>query len=421
MTRFRIVRDPVLGEEVWIAANSRGLPLRVVPTDRFREAVAVVSFRYGSTDLGFEDAAGVHESPEGVAHFLEHELFEDESLGVMARFSERGARVNAMTGFAKTSYYFQATSRFDDNLADLLHLVARAHLTDQKVEKERGVIAQEIRMYEDSAEYRGFFDLLGCLYREHPVRHPVGGTVESIQRIDVAELSACHAAFYRAGNAAVAVAGPVDPERVLELAERCALPAGARARGVCPSDLDAVEAARSSRRMDVARPRLLIGFKDRTLIADPIARRRRELVTQVLLDRLFGGSSEVREALHERGLVDDSLSASYLSEATFGVAVVGCETERPNEVCDALADVMRTPPPIAEDDLERTRRKMLGRYVRSFDALQALAFAHADDALDGVEPFGVLGLVQSIRVEDVLARQRELCRRDSFGSAVLAR
>ncbi len=417
--RFEIVRDPVLGEEVWLARTSHGLPLRLVPTDRFREIVAVATFGYGSTDLGFVLDGKRHVSPEGVAHYLEHKLFEDEDLHVFERFGRRGARVNAMTGFTRTTYYFQAVSELEANLSDLLRLCTRAHLTDENVEKERGIIAQELRMYEDSPEYRGFFAALGGLYSEHPVRHPVGGTVASIARIDVAELLACHRAFYRTGNAALAVAGPIDPEAVLDLAEACGLAEGKEPERLFPADLGPADGEVRRMKMEVSRPRLLLVLKDRSLIDDPEQRARRELATRLLLDRLFGSSSEIREDLHARGLVDDSLSASYLGERTFGFAVVACETEQPDAVAEELKALLLRDVEVDADHIERVRRRFLGQFVRSFDSLQAMAFGHAEEQIEGVVPFGALQRMQTIDAEDVVARRRELCRDDAIAVAIV--
>jgi predicted Zn-dependent peptidase len=417
---FEVVRDPVLGEEVWLATTSRGLRLRLVPTGRFQDACGVVTVGYGSTDLGFVRADGSpHRSPEGVAHYLEHKLFEAEDLHVFERFGRRGARVNAMTGFTRTSYHFQASSRVGENLDDLLFLVSRAHLTEENVEKERGIIAQELRMYEDSADYRGFFDLLGCLYGEHPVRHPVGGTVASIAGIDVAELQACFDAFYRTGNATLAVAGPIDPDAVLEAAERCAMPAGQAPARIGAEDLGPARSGPARTRMEVARPRLLIGYKERSLLDEPEARLRRDLTTRILLDRLFGGSSAIRERLHADGLVDDTLSASYLGDRSFGVAVIGCESERPEQVAAVLRGLLERPLEIDEDFIERVRRKMLGGYVRSFDSVQSMAFAHAEEALLGVAPFRQLERFGAVSAADVRARQAELCQAGSCAVALL--
>ncbi len=420
MSEVQCIEDPVLGEVVYLAETSKGLPIRVVPTARFRDITAIISFRYGSTDLGFKLDGAEHKSPEGVAHYLEHKLFEDENLHVFDRFAKRGARVNAMTGFAKTSYYFTATSHLRENLRDLLSVVSSAHLTEENVEKERGIIEQEIRMYEDSPDYRGFFDLLGCFFASHPVRHPVGGTAESIAAIDVAELEACYHTYYRTGNAALSVAGPVTVEEVLELAESCDLNPGAAPESVLPDDLGSVGSKRHDSRMSVARPRLLLGYKERELIADPEARRRRALVTRILFDRLFGGASQLREALHKTGKVDDSLSSSYTSERSFGFAAIGCESDHPDATAEVLREALAQPLVISKEDLDRVCRKMLGSYVRSFDAVKSMAFGHADEALDGIRPFQALKRMQSISVDDVIARREELFREDSFAMAVVA-
>lgn len=420
--RLSFLEDPVLGERVWLGTTQRGMQLRLAPTDRFRDVCGVVTFGYGSTDLGFVRGDGSrHASPEGVAHYLEHKLFEDEDLHVFERFGRRGARVNAMTGFTRTTYYFQSTTGVRENLEDLLRLVSRSHLTPENVEKERGIIAQELRMYEDSPDYRGFFELLRCLYDEHPVRHPVGGTVASIQGIDVDELRACYEAFYRAGNAGLAVAGPVDPELVAELAEAAPLLAGDAPERLCPRDLGAVTRSESRSRMEVARPRLLIGYKERTLLSDDVeARLRRDLASRVLLDRLFGGASELREELHARGLVDDTLTFSYLGEPTFGFAAIGCETEQPEVVADALREVLERPVALEDAHLERVRRKMLGSYVRSFDAVQGMAFNHAEEALARVAPFGQFARVRSLTIDEVRERQAELFVPDACAVAVVA-
>lgn len=415
--RFTVVRDPVLGEEVHLARARNGVPVRVLTSDRFREVCAVVSFGYGSTDLAFRLSDGrVHRSPEGVAHFLEHELFEDEELHVFERFARRGARVNAMTGFARTTYHVQCSHAIDENLDDLLRLVSRVHLSAARVEKERGIIAQEVRMYEDGPEYRGFFALLGELYPGHPVRHPVGGTVESIGRIDVAELDTCFRSFYRAGNCGIAVAGPVEPAAVLERIDAFALTEGDPPPRERPEAEGAVAGARRELAMDVKRPRLLLGYRVPAPIVDVEHRAHAELCTRVVLDRVLGATSELRESMQVRGVLDDSLSTTVMDEATFGVAVIACETDDPDATASALRDALERPLAWREDDLDRIRRKQLGGYVRSLDAVQAMAFQLAEEALEGVAPFRAVARMQAVTLDDVRARQRELF--DASRSAV---
>jgi len=415
---FEAVHDPVVDEQVLLAETGAGLRVRVMPTDRFAESAAVVTFRYGSTDLGFGDGAQRHDSPEGVAHYLEHKLFEDEEIQVFQRFASRGAKVNAMTGFTRTTYHFTAIDQVEQNLEDLLGLVSRAHITTENVDKERGIIEQELRMYEDSVDYRLFFDFLGCLYERHPVRHPVGGTVESIQEITADELLECFGAFYRTRNAALAVAGPADPEMVLEVAERCQLAAGAPAESVWPEDLGPVGSARRDRTVQLPRTKVYLGFKEQSLVADPEERLQRQLNTEVLLDLLFSAASETREGLRRRGLVDDSLGSTYMSDFNFGFSMLDCETSRPDEVVAALQQALLTPVKVDDDYLERMRRKFTGKYVRSFGRVHGLAYSQAALALEDLEPFGSLARLQAVTAETVQARQAEHCREDAFAVVV---
>ena len=415
---FVVRTDELMDEEVWEASTPRGLRVRVVPTQRFTEAAAMITFRYGSTDLGFRSDGSEHSSPEGVAHYLEHKLFEDEELQAFQRFASRGAKVNAMTGFTRTSYHFTATQQVRENLQDLLALVSSAHLTDENVEKERGIIEQEIRMYEDSVDYRLFFDFLGCLYREHPVRHPVGGTVESISGIDPAELQACFDAFYRTGNAALAVAGPIDPHEILELASACELPEGGAPDSLWPQDLGPVERNRIELALQIPRRKLFLGFKDRALLDDPEERLVRQLTTEVMLDRMFSASSEIREGMRQRGVVDDSLASTYMSDFNFGFTLVDCETDDPEATIAALREVLFTPLQIDEEYMERVRRKLLGKYVRSLGLVRNLAFGQAVEALEDVAPFGAVQRLESLTAEKVLARQQEHCQEEAFAVAV---
>ena len=404
---FAIIRDAMLGEEVWCATTAKGLRLRIAPMPRFVETAAVCNFEYGSIDLGFVQDGMPHASPEGVAHYLEHKLFEDEAIQVFERFGRRGARVNATTGFSCTSYHFTATDRFGENLADLLHLVARAHLTAENVAKERGIIAQEIRMHEDSPDYQAIFALLGCLYPHHPVRHPVGGTVESIARITCEELAACHAAFYRTGNAALGIAGPVDPHEVLALAEACTLASGAPAERLTAEDRAPPAQQRIERTVGAARPRLLLGFKDQDPPHTPLARVERDLAVRVLLDRLFGAASEIRDDLRRRGIADDSLGATYLGDRGFSAVVVHGESEAPERLLAELQRLLAGELPFSEEHLERVRRKMLGQYVRMFENVKAMAGLHASEALHGLAPFQAMERLARLGVPEL----QELARR----------
>ena len=417
-SRFEVLADPSLGEEVLVAVTGNGLAVRVVPTDRFQEAAGVVAFGYGSTDLGFAENGREVQTPEGMAHYLEHKLFEDEDLHAFERFARRGAQVNAMTGFTRTAYFFTGSEHVEENLGDLLHLVSNPHITDENVEKERGIIAQELRMYEDAPDFVTTFDLLGQLFPGHPARHPVGGTEESIQEITAAGLLQCYEAFYRTGNAALSVAGPVDPGRVLDIAEACALRSGEPADSLCPADLGPARSETARRQMQVARDKVLMGFKDRSLLDDPEERLRRDLVTRVLLDRLLASSSEIRDRLLRDGVVDNTLSYGYSGERTFGFTAVGAESDAPDDLIEALREVLLTPVPVDGQHLDRVRRKYLGQYVRSFESVRQMAFTNCQEAMESITPFRAIERMASITLEEIRDRQQEHFTAENLGAAV---
>lgn len=408
--RFQIVRDPFLREEVWLAESRQGLRIRVTPTRRFRETAALVGFEYGSVDLGFTGQDGPVATPEGTAHFLEHKLFEDEEIHVFERFARRGARVNASTGFARTTYHFVASDRIEENLQDLLHLVARAHLTDENVAKERGIIAQEIRMHEDSPDWRAIFDLLESLYERHPVRHPVGGTVASIADITKEVLLACHEAFYRCGNAGLAVAGPVDPERILALADACTLPGGSARPRIVPVDASAPTVARRDRKLGAARPRALLGYKEPLPETDPLLRAEQQLLLGVVLDRVLAPSSELKERLLAAGVVDDSLTAMPFSDRGFSFVILHGETDDPARWLAAVRELVESDVAFDAEHLERARRKLIGDYVRRFENVQAIAGQNLAELLDGRPPFGTLARLAALDTTRLARRKAEVFR-----------
>ena len=418
---FQSFRDPIVGEEVLLARTSRGLPVRVLPRPRLREAAAVITFGYGSIDLAFTQGGARVESPAGTAHYLEHKLFEDEELAAFQRFAARGARVNAQTGFARTTYFFQCAQQFGDNLRDLLRLVSRPHITDENVEKERGIIAQEVRMYEDSPDQGAVFSLLSAMYAQHPARLTVGGTVESIGRITKATLLEAYAAFYRTGNASLAVAGPVDPDEVLRLAEACELAEGSAPSRADIADFAPVASSRIERSLSVARPKALLGLKERERADTAYERARRAAATGVVLDRLFAGSSDLRERMQQDGRLDDSLGAGYMGERTFGAATIGCDTEDPSRAEAAIRELLFSPCTFDDEQLERLRRRAIGGFVRGCESVRALAFQHAAEGLEPGDPFVSLRALQSLSAQDVSARRDALVREENLAACIVHR
>lgn len=408
-----------IGETVLTGVHPSGLRVALVPKPAYAKTFAVLATHFGSVDQRFthpESGAPVL-VPDGVAHFLEHKMFEDADGDVSDRFSALGASANASTGFTTTSYIFSTTGNVEACTDLLLDFVQEPYFTPDLVAKEQGIIAQEIRMYDDDPSWRIFFNLLEALYRSHPVRINIAGTEQSIAAIDPAVLYACHRGFYRPGNMCLTMVGALDPRAILELLERDLagrqpLPGGLHRRPVVDDGPIRVPAAAEA--MDVARPKLLLGWKDCAIGGDGRETTRRELASSLALDVLFGRSSPVHEALYAEGLIDDTFLADYTGEVDFGFAAVGGDTDDPDLLERRLLDEIRAfvARGVAADDFERVQNKLLGKFTGMFDSLELVAYSLSGGVFRDVTPFEVIQLVERLRPEDVTRRARELLQDD---------
>lgn len=377
-----------------------GLKVSTLVLPDFAKTYALLGVRYGSLDTEVPTAQGKRPIPAGTAHFLEHRLFESEDGNVMDRFAALGASYNAFTDYFQTAYLFSATSQEEACLDHLLTFVQHPHLTASGVDKERGIIVQELRMYQDMPEHRSWQALLACLYHNHPVRHEIGGSEASVAEITAELLVECHQAFYRPSNMRLVVVGDVDPEAVVAQASR-AFPL---ARGPAPSlevgdEPPEVRVSRRETDMAVSLPILEMGFKD----PEPLADLRRQTATSLMAETLFGESSDLYLQLYRRGLISDGFGAQSFTGPGFGLVAVGGETVDPDRLEEGLwqgieAAVSRGLDP---DRVERLRRREIGQFWGLFDRPEALAHAWMGMALQGQDLFQLPQLLASITVAEV--------------------
>jgi predicted Zn-dependent peptidase len=412
-----------LDEPLLAGVTVSGLRVLVNPRPDWARTFAAFGAHVGSVDR-FGGPRG-EPVPEGLAHFLEHKLFEDAQGDVSDRFAGLGASTNAMTGFTTTTYIASTVEQPEAALELLLGFVQDPWFTDELVAKEQGIIAQEIRMYDDDPDWRVFFALLDCLYEHHPVKDNIAGTVESISGIDAATLRRCYELFYHPRNMCLAVSGALDPTRVAELVE-----ADQRAR--VPDDrpahvrpiVDEPERARRPRaelRMPVARPRLLLGIKERPDEGQGPRLVRRELCTRILLDMLFGHSSVVHERLYAAGLIDESFAAHYSGDATFGFSTIGGETDHPEQLEDALREALSASLVSGLDPAAfgRVRNKLYGLLLRALDSPEQVAFMLLGSTFRGVSPLQELELLDTLTLEELHERLAGHLREESMAVAVV--
>jgi predicted Zn-dependent peptidase len=399
-------------ESVHEGVTDDGLRVRVIPKSGYLKTFAVLVTDYGSIDQTFQlpDAPEPQACPAGVAHFLEHKLFQTEEGDAFKLFARYGASANAYTSYTQTAYHFGTSSDFYPCLDLLLDFVSVPYFTPEAIEKERKVIAQEIRMYEDSPDSVAHLDLLKALYHSHPIREDITGSLDSIQEIDGDLLRLCHRTFYNPQNMILAVSGDLDAEEVFKRVEaNASRREGPRPAGVQRVALDESSTAacpRIERNMAVSMPRVLIGSKEHAPEIGPgMIRGHRE--TAFVLDLLFGRSSAFFERHCASGLIDDTFHAGFsVGRGGYAHVLIGGETPEPEKVVgvvdEAIARARKEG--LSREDFTRLRNKAWGRFVRSFNSLQGVALGEADSALENWDLLEYLDLLETVTVESLEER-----------------
>ena len=405
---YETIQETVIAETL-----PNGLVVQLVPKPGYAKTYAVFTTRYGSIDNHFQaEGEPAHQVTDGIAHFLEHKLFEEEWGDIFHTFSAQGASANAYTSHNRTAYLFSATDKVEESLATLLDFVQRPHLTPENVDKEKGIIEQEIRMYDDMPFWRAYRHLLEGLFSVSPVRIDIAGTVESIGRIDRDALMTCYQTFYHPSNMMLAVVGDFDPARIMALvrenqAAKTFTPPRA-IRRFAASEPAQVAKPRHEVRLAVSRPLVMLGWKDKAATA-PEAHLKRELLMGQIQDVLFGRASELYQELLDRGLLDDPISYDYEVGQGYGFSYVGCETDDPvafrRAVEATVARFVRDGLP--DDEFERARRKQIGDYLHTLNSPEAVANQVTEVAFKDADYFGIPDLIAAMRREDAEGLLRE--------------
>ena len=417
--------SPGLRERYIRVDHKSGLPIYVFPKP-FATTYAILAARYGSADVCFscEGDRDFVTVPDGVAHFLEHKLFDNpDGSDAMARLSALGADANAYTDYRRTAYLFSCTERFGESLKELLRFVFSPYFTEQSVQKERGIIAEEIRMYDDSPWERCFSQLLKCLYEKNPVRKNICGTVESLSRITPELLFDCYRMFYQPSNMALVVCGNVTAEEVLEAAD-CVLPEPVPPRAIRRMEFAEGKGAAkrfASAPMQVAKPLFAIGFKDADIPADPAARMFRDAAVSLLGEVIFSRSESFFSNLFEEGKLTASYSYGYSICDTFAFYCISGESDNPEEIRDRLLETIGR---IAENGvdpaiLERCRRILLADCIRAFDSTEEIANDLLSFVFDGGEIFAYPDVLASVTPDHVNSLLRSVFRKENLALSVI--
>jgi len=401
---------PHADECVYRTILPNGLTVLVVPRPGFQKKLCYLAVDYGSIHRKCVADGENFEAPMGIAHYLEHKLFDMPGRDVSAEFAALGGFPNAFTGYDMTAYHFSCTDHFEQCLKLLLEFVTTPYFTEETVEKERGIIQQEILMNQDSPDTVIFEQQAAAMYKNHPVREPILGTEESVGEITPELLTKCHQAFYHPGNMLLCVAGDVDPEQVAKIAQE-QLPAveapKVQVQRSWPEAMT-VDTPLVRCSMEVAMPTFQLSFKSE----DPGWGRESvelELMGELAAEMLFGESSPLYMRLYEEGVIDSSFGGGFDTMEGLSMLTAGGDSEDPEKVRQAILDyaAVLVEQGIPEEDFLRMKRSAVGRRIRSMDSFDSLCFRLCAYHFSGFDFFELPGLYEHIRLQAVL----ELIRR----------
>ncbi len=407
-TSFEIRESALLREKYYKYTHKCGLDIYVFPK-KLSSTYAILGTRYGSIDstFGIEGEGKMTTVPDGIAHFLEHKLFANEDgSDSFEKFSALGADANAYTSFNKTAYLFSATDAFEPSLCELIDFVTHPYFTKESVKKEIGIIAQEIKMYDDSPAEACYYGMLEGLYQYHGIRRNICGTEKSIAKITPELLYECYRVFYSPKNMALIVCGDVSPEEVVRIADS-RLPKSAASPSLIRSEENkreprAVFMPRVSKKMQISKPIFNIGIKDSDIPKEPRERLKRDAAMSILNEMLFSRAGELYSELFESGAVSPEMSYCYTINDSFAFNSIAGEADDPEYVLGRIRDYIKEKRKsgLKRADFERGKRVMYAEFVKEFDSTDAIANNLLSFAFEGTELLSYADIISEIRFED---------------------
>ena len=411
-----------IGEEVFHTTLPNGLPVYIVPKKDFLRKYALFAARYGGMDMRFEKDGQWLDTPAGIAHYLEHKMFDTEDGNALQELAKNGAEPNAFTSNAITCYYFDATDKFYESLEILLSFVSIPYFTDESVQKEQGIIGQEIGMIEDNPEWQVYKQLMQALYHTSPARTPVAGSVESISHITAQTLYDCHKAFYTPANMCLVVVGDVKPERIIAAANQI-LPA--KSGPLIRRDYGAEEELTAAEHfvtaaMEVSMPTFLVGFKCPPQHGGE-EQHRFTAIGELACDVLMGESSPLYARLYAEGLINGSFGAAFDLLPGASYVYAGGDSKDPQAVAEAiLAEARRLVSEGVDGDYyRRVVNANFGAALKALNSFESIAVSMAEGCFQGYDSYRFPEVYDSITVEDVLDFLRRNMTRDHMALSVI--
>ena len=417
---MEIIENNQIKEKVYIETLDNGMKVIIIPKKYTEKKYIIWGTKFGSIDNHFiEPTTGKEiEVPDGVAHYLEHKMFEQENgVDSLYKLMSLGLDANAYTTNDHTAYLFGGTSNFYEGLDELMDYVQHPYFTDANVEKERGIIGQEIGRYDDEPAWRLYVNLMDCLYTNNPIKIDIAGTVESISKITKETLYSCYNTFYHPSNMIMCISGNFEPEKIIEEVKKRLLPKEKMGviQRIYPPYENKINKKIKEDKMDVNIPLFMIGFRD---ILENENKIMKHIAIEIILNSLIGKSSKLYQELYNSGLLLGMLDFDFEFSDEYSHVIISGQSENPEKVNEKVLDALINGN-VTKEDFERNKKALYGECLSDYDDVENIGRMYLQDAIKGINSLDYIDAFKQIDLEYVNKIQKELFKEDMAGLSII--
>lgn len=421
---MQIIENLKVKEKLYQEKLENGLTIMIIPKSGVQKKYMIWGTNYGSNDNKFvvPGENEITEVPNGVAHFLEHKLFEQEngtnSLDVLTAL---GVNANAYTTNDHTAYLFECTDNFYEAMDELMDYVQHPYFTDANVEKEKGIIGQEITMYDDYPDWRVYLNTMEAMYHENPIKIDITGTIETISKIDKEILYKCYQTFYNPSNMALVIAGDFKPEEILEEIKKRLIKKETKGeiKRIYPEEPEKIVKEKIEQNLEVSTPLFTIGIKDSRKsvgLENNNEMVKKHISMEILLNLLLGRSSDLYRKLYQKGLLYAQPSLDYEFGKNYAHVLITGQSPNPEKLYEEFKIEIRKMQQngIQVEDFERMKKMIYGGYVKEYNDVQDIARMFLADYFKGINSFDYLEEIEGIHVENLEQVLKNVMKEDKM-------
>lgn len=401
---MQVIENLKVKEKLYIEKLKNGLTVMIVPKPGIQKKYVIWGTNYGSNDNKFIVPCENEETevPNGVAHFLEHKLFEQENgTNSLDTLTALGVNANAYTTNDHTAYLFECTDNFYEALDELMDYVQHPFFTDENVEKEKGIIGQEIMMYDDYPDWQVYLNAMKAMYHENPIKIDITGTIETISHIDKDILYKCYKTFYNPSNMALVVAGDFDPEKIIEEIKKRLIENENQGdiKRIYSVEDDSIVQEKIEKKFEVSRPLYTIGIKDNPNDQDEIIKK--HIAIEILMNLIIGRSSNLYKKLYTEGIVSGQPSLDYEFGKTYAHILITGQATNPEKLYEDFKNTVKQlkEQGINEEDFVRIKKLIYGGYVKEYNDIQDISRMFLADYFRGINSFDYLEEIEGINLK----------------------